>query len=115
MIAEDAKRLAARLPGPHRRAPWSQTWTAEQEEILIAMRDAGCHYPVIAPIVGHSANSCCEKYNRLTRPEAPRPLKREPRPRRCLKCRTEFVSDTYHLCYEHRRQARDSGYCFDVP
>lgn len=79
------------------------------------MRDAGCHYPVIAPIVGHSANSCCEKYNRVTRPEAPTPQRREPRPRRCLKCGAEFVSDTYHLCYEHRRQARDSGYCFDVP
>ncbi len=115
MIAEDAKCLAARLPGPHRRAPWSQTWTAEQEETLIAMRDAGCRYPVIAPIVGHSANSCCEKYNRLTRPEAPPPPKREGTPRRCLKCGKAFTSDVYRLCYEHRRQARDSGYCFDVP
>ncbi len=93
----------------------SRPWTAEQEETLIAMRDAGRRYPVIAPIVGHSANSCCEKYGMLTRPEAPMPQRRESSPRRCLKCGTEFVSDTYHLCYEHRRQARDSGYCFDVP
>ncbi len=93
----------------------SRTRTAEQEEILRAMRDAGHRYPAIAPIVGHSAQSCCEKYGRLTKPEAPLRPKREPTPRRCLKCRAEFVSDTYRLCYEHRRQARDSGYCFDVP
>ncbi len=46
--------------------------------------------------------------------EAPTRPRREPSPRRCLKCRTEFVSDTYHLCPEHRKQASGSGYCFDV-
>ncbi len=93
----------------------SQPWTAEQKQTLIAMRDAGCRYPVIAPIVGHSAETCCLKYNSLVTRKAPTRPKREPAPRRCLKCGTEFVSDTYRLCYEHRRQARDSGYCFDVP
>ncbi len=93
----------------------SRPWTAEQEETLIAMRDAGRRYPVIAPIVGHSAESCRVKYvNGLTRPEAPTPQRREPSPRRCLKCGTAFASATYHQCAECRKVARHSGYCFDV-
>ena len=91
----------------------SQPWTFDEQEALIAMRDAWRSYAEIAAVVGRSVNACYQQHC-IMGGEAPTRPGREPSPRRCLKCGTEFVSDTYRLCYEHRKQARDSGYCFDV-